>query len=89
MDLSKKKKKMAWIYLKNNLLAFSGSLPFNYKNPIKRVSLNNQSCQSRPTLIDINSNENLFHSFIVSAYNCVEVAALLMIRMLEYVFQIK
>ena len=78
---------MAWIYLKNYLLAFSGSLPFNYKK--KRVSLNNQLCQSRPTLIDINSNENLFHSFIVSVYNCVEVAALLMIHMLEHVFQIK
>ena len=69
--------------------SFSGSLPSNYKEPIKCVSLNNQLCQSRPTLIDINSHENLFHPFVVSVYNCGEVVALLMIHMLEYLFQIE
>ena len=32
----------------------------------KCVSLNNWSCQARPALINTNSNETLFYSFIVS-----------------------
>ena len=36
------------------------SLAFNSKGPRKFVSLNNQPCQARPTLTDINSGEKLF-----------------------------
>ena len=51
---------------------FSRSLPSNYKETIKCVSLNNQPCQVRPTLVDIKSNENLFYSFTVSVNKCGE-----------------
>ena len=45
---------------------FDGSLASNSKGPIKCVSLNNQPCQARPTLVIINSNEPLYYPFIVS-----------------------
>ena len=34
------------------------------------VSLNNQPCQARPTLVDINSNEALFYPFTASVDKC-------------------
>ena len=33
------------------ILRFSKSLPSNYKEPVKCVTLNNQPCQTRPTLV--------------------------------------
>ena len=69
---------------------FDGSLASNSKGHIKCVSSNKQPCQARPTLVDIISDEILFYPFIVSFNKCVvEVVTLLMIHMLEYVFQIK
>ena len=44
-------------------LGFSGSVPSNYKESIKCVSLNNQPCQARPTLVNINCDETPFFSF--------------------------
>ena len=41
-------------------------LPFNSKGPIQYESLSNWTCQTRPTLVDINSNEALFYAFTVS-----------------------
>ena len=44
-------------FIKKNLLdyylvlRFSGTLPSNYKEPIKYVTLNNQPRQARPTLV--------------------------------------
>ena len=51
---------------------FSASLTFNYKETIKYVSLNNQPCQATPKLVDKNSDETLFYSFIVSVIKCGE-----------------
>ena len=34
------------------------------------MSLNNWPYQTRPTLVDKNSNENLFYQFTVSATKC-------------------
>ena len=36
----------------------------------KFLSLNNQACQARPTLADINANETLFYPFTVSLNKC-------------------
>ena len=52
------------------LVSFGASLAFNYKKPIKCVSLNNQPCQARPAIIDINFNETLFYPLIVSIDKC-------------------
>ena len=67
---------------------FGESLASNSKGCIKCLSLNNRPCQGRPTLININSNVFFIHLLAV-LINVVEVVILLMIHMLEYVFQMK
>ena len=44
---------------------FGRSLAANSKGHTKLFSLNNQTCQARPTLLDINSDEPLFYPFIL------------------------
>ena len=39
-------------------------------NPLKCVSMNNQGCRARPEIININSNEPLFHSFSILVNKC-------------------
>ena len=68
--------------------SFGGSLVSNFKRYIKGVSLNNRPCQARPTIVDRNSNETLFLHFLSMLINVVELVILLMIHMLENVFQI-
>ena len=34
------------------------------------VSLNNQTCKARPTLVNINSDETLFYPFTVTVNKC-------------------
>ena len=43
---------------------------FGIFEPIKFVSLNDDSCQARPTFVNINSDETLFHPFAVSVNKC-------------------
>ena len=45
---------------------FGELLTINLKGPMKFVSLNNQSCQTRLILVNINSDETIFYSFVVS-----------------------
>ena len=45
------------------LECFDETLVSNSKGPIKCVSLNNHSCQTKPTLVNINSDETLFSIF--------------------------
>ena len=42
---------------------FDESLVINFKEPTRCVSLNNQPCQARPSLVDINSKKTLFCLF--------------------------
>ena len=67
---------------------FSGSLSSNSKRPIQCVSLTNRSCEAKPTLVDINSNETLFYPCTVnvnkSGRRCNTVDDP---HMLEFVFQ--
>ena len=46
------------------LVGFGGSLT------IKCVSMNNQACLVRPTLIDLNLDELLYYPFIISMDRC-------------------
>ena len=48
------------------IVSFSGSLASNFKELVKCISLNNQPCQARPTLADINSNETFFYPLTVN-----------------------
>ena len=50
---------------------FDGSLASNSKGYWNCESLNNQSCQAKPTLININSNEPLYYQFSVCVDKCV------------------
>ena len=52
------------------IVSFSWSLASNSKRPIKCLSLNNQPCETRLTLVDINPHEVLFYSFTVSINKC-------------------
>ena len=69
--------------------SFGESLASNSDGRLKCISLSNRQCQTRRTLNDINSNETLFYPFYSVLTNVVEFVALLMIHILEYVFQIK
>ena len=51
---------------------FGLSLAFNFKGPIRHVSLNNQQRKARSTLVNINSNQTLFRQFTVSVNKCGE-----------------
>ena len=64
--------------------SFSGSLASNSKARIECLSLNNRSCQARPTIANINSNETLFYPFTVSDKECGGSC-----NTIEYEFQIK
>ena len=54
-----------WIYQKNvyNIIKCLYNRKFA---PIKFISLNNQSCQAKSTLINMNSDETLFYPFAVN-----------------------
>ena len=39
-------------------------------NALECVSLNNQECKIRPEIININSNEHLFHPYSVKLDKC-------------------
>ena len=49
--------------------SFDESSASNSKRP-KNLPLNNQSCQARPTLVDINSDETLFYPFVDNVNKC-------------------
>ena len=66
------------IFIKNSFIglfstytieSFSESLAFGSKGPIRFASLNNQPCKSRPTLVNIYSDETLFNPFTVKVNN--------------------
>ena len=50
--------------------SFDELLTSNLKGPMTFVSLNNQPCQTRLILVNINSDETLFYSFAVSFDKC-------------------
>ena len=74
----------------NALLIFSGSLASmaNVSNYTKCLSLNNQSCMTRPTLIDFNPDEHnqrlSYYAFMANINRCNEVVIFLMIHLVKY-----
>ena len=49
---------------------FGRSLVSNSKGSIKCISLNNNPCKARTSLVNLNSNEIIFYPFIVSINKC-------------------
>ena len=62
----KKQFKVMFIFIK----AFTVLLSFSGSSARIAMSLNNDSCLARPTLIDLNSNELHNYSFMVSLDRC-------------------
>ena len=52
------------------IVSFDRSLASNPEGPMKCVSLNNQPCQGRPTIVDLNANETLLYPYTVSFNEC-------------------
>lgn len=50
--------------------SFGESLASNFEGRMKCVSLNNWSCQYRPTLVIIKSDEPLYYPFTGSVNKC-------------------
>ena len=66
---------------------FGKSLAFNSKVTLKLVSLNNEPCQTRPTVVNIDSDETLFFIYLLfMLLSAIEFVTLLMISLLEFVF---
>ena len=63
--------KNVWIYLKS-VYRITKCLPSSkfLMNHWPLVSLNNQPCQAKPTLVDTNSNEKYFNPFNKCGENC-------------------
>ena len=60
-----------WIVKHLHNSNFWGSnLAFNSRGSIKGISLNKQPCQSRPTIVNINSNKTTFYPFTVNFDKC-------------------
>ena len=68
---------------------FCVSLASNYKEPMKCVSLKNQPCKSRRSIVNINSDKALFYPLTVVLISVVEIVKLLLIHILEFLFQVK
>ena len=75
------------------LLSACTEVPFGRsvppKEPIKCLTSSDRPCQARPTLVNMNSNETLFIHLLLVMISVMEVLTLLMICMMNYVFQIK
>ena len=64
------------------LVSFNESLASNYKEPIECISINNRKWQIRPKL-----SLNFFIHLLLVLTSVAEIVTLLMIRMLEFLFQ--
>ena len=65
-------------------LAFFSSLVITA--PLSCISMINQACKVTPELININSNEPVFHPFSIKTNKCSRSCKILMIHMQKYVF---
>ena len=55
---------------------------------LKCISMNNQECETRPGIIDINSNEPVFFLTVFLEVNAVVIVIISTILMLKIVFRI-
>ena len=53
------------------------------------LSLKNESCKARPTIVNIKSDKSLFIFLLLVLISVVEVVTLLMMYMMEFAFQRK
>ena len=77
-----------WRFIKKAFAMMTTLFNLAYVNSLECISMNNQECKARPKIIDVNNNELVFYPCSIKKVNAVEVVTILMIRMLNYVFQI-
>ena len=68
---------------------FGEPLASSSKGRMKCVPLNNQPCQAKPRLANTNSNELLCYHLLSALIIVMEAVILLVIQMLDFLFQIK
>ena len=62
-------------------MMFSGSL--SIVNSLECVSMNNQECEVRPEIVNVNSNEPLSYPFSIKTVNAVVVSTILLITPMQ------
>ena len=65
-------------------MMFFGSL--SRVNPLKCISMKNQECKVRPEIVDVSSNNPIFHPVSIKTNNVVVFVIMFMIHMQEFVF---
>ena len=74
----------------HKIVSFGKSLAPICKEPIKCVSLNNQSCQAKSRIVNIHSDKTFFFiDLLLALINVERIVILLMIHILEFVLQIR
>ena len=71
-----------WRSIKKSFAVITTFLNLSYVNSLECISMNNQECKARPKIIDVNNNEPVFCPY------SIKVVAILMIHMINCVFQI-
>ena len=69
--------------------SFGESLGCNFEEHLKCIYLKNRPCQAKTTFLIKSLTKLFFIHLLLVLISVVEVLTLLMIHMLEYVFQIK
>ena len=76
-----------WRFLKKAFARITTLFNLSYVNSLKCISMNNHECKARPKIINVNNDEPVIYPYSIKV-NAVEVVAVLMIHMLNCVFQI-
>ena len=57
-------------------------------NSLECISMINQECKLRTEIVNINSNNSIFHPFSIKVNNVMAIVIILIIHMQEFVFLI-
>ena len=59
-----------WTFFKKAFAVIIKFLNLSYVNFLKRISMNNQECEARPKIIDVNNNEPVFYPYSIKVNKC-------------------
>ena len=77
-----------WRFLKKAFAVITAFFNPSYVNSLECISMNNKECKARPKIIDLNNNEAVFYHYSIKVNKAAEIVAVLLIHILNYVFQI-
>ena len=61
-------------------------LSFTRVNSLSCISMNSQACNTRPEIVNVNSNDLLFYPLVLKEVNLVAIVIILVIRMQKFAF---